>query len=41
MTAPSLVSVADWRPAHIAPPATRPTPFYAGIGRKTRPGRPR
>ena len=40
MVAPGLVDVAEWRPDVIgAPPG--PAVFYAGIGCKTRPGRPR
>ncbi len=40
MVAPGLVNVSKWRPDHIGP---RPGPavFYAGVGCKTRPGRPR
>ncbi len=41
MTEPGLVSVSDWRPAHLGPTAANPALFYAGIGRKSRPGRPR
>lgn len=37
---PGLVNVAAWRPNHIGPPPG-PAVFYGGIGRKTRPGRPR
>jgi SAM-dependent methyltransferase len=40
MVAPGLVNLPDWRPAHIGP-AGGPAVFYAGIGRKTTPGRPR
>lgn len=40
MVAPGLVDVSAWRPDHIGP-RPGPTVFYAGIGRKTRPGRPR
>jgi hypothetical protein len=35
-----LVDVSEWRPDHIGPPSG-PAVFYAGIGCKTRPGRPR
>jgi S-adenosyl methyltransferase len=40
MVAPGLVNVSEWRPDVIS---VRPDPavFYAGIGCKTRPGRPR
>jgi hypothetical protein len=41
MIDPGLVSTTAWRPAYIGPPSTYPALFYAGIGRKTRPGRPR
>ena len=37
---PGLVNVSEWRPDMIGPPPG-PALFYAGIGRKTRPGRPR
>jgi hypothetical protein len=40
MVAPGLVDLAAWRPAHLGP-AAGPAVFYAGVGRKTRPGRPR
>jgi hypothetical protein len=40
MVRPGLVSVSGWRPDEIGPPAG-PALFYAGIGRKTSPGRPR
>jgi hypothetical protein len=40
MVAPGLVNVSGWRPAHIGSPPG-PALFYAGIGRKTAPGRPR
>jgi hypothetical protein len=40
MVAPGLVNVSAWRPAH-PDPAYGPAVFYAGIGRKTSPGRPR
>jgi hypothetical protein len=40
MVAPGLVNVSEWRPGHIGPPPG-PALFYAGIGRKTSPGRPR
>jgi hypothetical protein len=40
MAEPGLVSVSDWRPAHLAPP-TRPVLCYAGIGQKNGGGRPR
>jgi hypothetical protein len=40
MVPPGLVNVSEWRPAHIGPPPG-PAVFYAGIGAKTRPGRPR
>jgi hypothetical protein len=40
MVAPGLVNVSAWRPAHLGP-AYGPAVFYAGIGRKTSPGRPR
>jgi hypothetical protein len=40
MVTPGLVTVSAWRPDHIgAPPG--PALFYAGIGRKSAPGRPR
>jgi SAM-dependent methyltransferase len=37
---PGLVDVSGWRPGHIGPPPG-PAVFYAGVGRKTSPGRPR
>lgn len=37
---PGLVPVSEWRPDHIGIPP-EPALFYAGIGRKTMPGRPR
>jgi S-adenosyl methyltransferase len=40
MVAPGLVDVSVWRPDHIGPPPG-PALFYAGIGRKSAPGRPR
>jgi hypothetical protein len=40
MVAPGLVDLSAWRPAHLGP-ACGPAVFYAGIGRKTSPGRPR
>jgi hypothetical protein len=40
MVAPGLVDVSEWRPDHIGP-LPGPAVFYAGIGCKTRPGRPR
>jgi hypothetical protein len=40
MVSPGLVNVSEWRPAHIGP-APCPTLFYAGIGHKSAPGRPR
>ena len=40
MVSPGLVSVPGWRPDAIGP-APGPALFYAGIGRKTSPGRPR
>jgi hypothetical protein len=40
MVAPGLVNVSAWRPGHVGP-ALGPAVFYAGIGRKTSPGRPR
>jgi S-adenosyl methyltransferase len=40
MVAPGLVNVSAWRPAGSGP-APDPALFYAGIGRKTCPGRPR
>jgi hypothetical protein len=40
MVAPGLVDVSEWRPDVIGVPPG-PAVFYAGIGRKTRPGRPR
>jgi S-adenosyl methyltransferase len=40
LVAPGLVNVSAWRPGRIgAPPG--PALFYAGIGRKSSPGRPR
>ena len=41
MVSPGLVNVPDWRPAHIGLASPGPVLFYAGIGRKTAPGRPR
>jgi hypothetical protein len=40
MVSPGLVNVPGWRPGEIGPPAG-PALFYAGVGRKTGPGRPR
>jgi hypothetical protein len=40
MVSPGLVNVSGWRPADSGP-APGPALFYAGIGRKTSPGRPR
>jgi hypothetical protein len=40
MVSPGLVNVSGWRPGHIGPPKG-PEVFYAGIGRKSAPGRPR
>jgi hypothetical protein len=40
MVPPGLVDLPAWRPAHLGP-AVGPAVFYAGVGRKTRPGRPR
>ncbi len=40
MVRPGLVSVSGWRPDHLGP-AAGPALLYAGIGRKTSPGRPR
>jgi hypothetical protein len=40
MVRPGLVNVCEWRPAHLGP-VPKPTLFYAGIGRKTKGGRPR
>jgi S-adenosyl methyltransferase len=40
LVAPGLVNVSAWRPGHIGPPPG-PALFYAGIGRKSSPGRPR
>jgi S-adenosyl methyltransferase len=40
MLEPGLVDVSRWRPDVIGTPAG-PALFYAGIGRKTSPGRPR
>jgi hypothetical protein len=40
MVPPGLVNVSAWRPAHLGP-APGPAVFYAGIGRKASPGRPR
>jgi S-adenosyl methyltransferase len=37
---PGLTTVSRWRPDHLGPPAG-PALFYAGIGCKTSPGRPR
>ena len=40
LVSPGLVSVSSWRPDEIDP-APGPALFYAGVGRKTGPGRPR
>jgi hypothetical protein len=40
MVPPGLVDVSEWRPDVIGVPP-RSAVFYAGIGCKTRPGRPR
>jgi hypothetical protein len=40
LVSPGLVKVSAWRPGRIGVPPG-PALFYAGIGRKTRPGRPR
>jgi hypothetical protein len=40
MVRPGLVNIPEWRPAHLGP-VPGPTLFYAGIGRKTKGGRPR
>jgi S-adenosyl methyltransferase len=40
MVPPGLVDVSAWRPAHLGT-AAGPVLFYAGIGHKTQPGRPR
>jgi hypothetical protein len=40
MVSPGLVNASAWRPDHIGPPLG-PEVFYAGIGRKSAPGRPR
>jgi hypothetical protein len=40
MVPPGLVDVSAWRPAHLGP-AAGPVLFYAGIGGKISPGRPR
>jgi hypothetical protein len=40
MVPPGLVDVSAWRPAHLGP-AAGPGLFYAGIGAKISPGRPR
>jgi hypothetical protein len=40
MVRPGLVNISEWRPAHLGP-VPGPTLFYAGIGRKTKGGRPR
>ena len=40
MVSPGLVNVSGWRPGHLGP-ACGPAVFYAGIGRKGAPGRPR
>jgi hypothetical protein len=37
---PGLTAVSRWRPDHLGPPPG-PALFYAGVGRKTAPGRPR
>jgi hypothetical protein len=39
MVPPGLVNLTAWRPTHVGP-ARGPAVFYAGIGRKTSPGRP-
>jgi hypothetical protein len=39
MVPPGLVNLPEWRPVHVGP-APGPVVFYAGIGRKTAPGRP-
>jgi hypothetical protein len=40
MVPPGLVEVSAWRADHVGPPVS-PAVFYAGIGRKSAPGRPR
>jgi hypothetical protein len=40
MVSPGLVDVSGWRPGHLGPPPGTAV-FYAGIGRKSAPGRPR
>ena len=40
IASPGLVDVSGWRPGHLGPPPG-PAVFYAGIGRKSAPGRPR
>jgi hypothetical protein len=40
LVSPGLVNVSRWRPDHLGPPPG-PALFYAGVGRKTPPGRPR
>jgi hypothetical protein len=40
MMPPGLVNLEKWRPAHIGP-VSGPAMFYAGIGRKSSPGRAR
>ncbi len=40
VVSPGVVNVPEWRPDHIGP-ARGPRVFYAGIGRKAGPGRPR
>jgi S-adenosyl methyltransferase len=40
MVSPGLADVSGWRPGHLGPPPG-PAVFYAGIGRKSAPGRPR
>lgn len=40
MVSPGLVNVSGWRPGHLGP-ARGPAVFYAGVGRKSAPGRPR
>jgi S-adenosyl methyltransferase len=40
MVPPGLVNLSAWRPTHVGL-ARGPAVFYAGIGRKTSPGRPR
>jgi len=40
LVSPGLTTVSRWRPGHLGPPPG-PALFYAGIGGKTSPGRPR